>query len=123
MTSQTHAALPIVSSAPLTGAVAPAEDGCGCGCSHDEASGSVDASVVAAGAGDLDVRQLPHGARHEIIFAKLAELEVGHSLVIVNDHDPKPLRYQTEALWPGRYVWFYLQAGPQEWRVAIRRDG
>ena len=70
---------------------------------------------------ELDVRSLPHGGRHDIIFAKLDQLRPGGTFVILNDHDPKPLRYQTEALWPGRYEWSYLEAGPLHWRVAITR--
>jgi uncharacterized protein (DUF2249 family) len=124
-----------------TGGHDHADQGCGCGCSCSEDaaddSGTALLQIVspanredaaAEGAGDgsahegeLDVRLLPHGARHEIIFAKLDALESGDALVIVNDHDPKPLRYQTEALWPQRYVWSYLASGPQVWRVAITR--
>lgn len=70
---------------------------------------------------ELDVRSLPHGGRHEIIFARLDHLLPGGRFVILNDHDPKPLRYQTEALWPGRFTWSYLEAGPALWRVAITR--
>ena len=72
---------------------------------------------------DLDVRTLPHGQRHEIIFSRLDQLQPGESLVIVNDHDPKPLRYQTAALWPDRFEWTYREAGPERWRVAITRAG
>ena len=70
---------------------------------------------------ELDVRSLPHGGRHEVIFAKLDQLLPGHTFVILNDHDPKPLRYQTEAQWPGRFAWSYLETGPLLWRVAITR--
>ena len=78
--------------------------------------------LLGAAPGDeLDVRTLPHGQRHEIIFARLDALAPGRALVIVNDHDPKPLRYQTEALWPGRFTWTYREAGPQVWRLAITR--
>jgi uncharacterized protein (DUF2249 family) len=73
--------------------------------------------------GNLDVRALPHGQRHEIIFARLGSLAPGKALVIVNDHDPKPLRYQTSAMWPDRFEWTYQQAGPAVWRVAISRAG
>jgi uncharacterized protein (DUF2249 family) len=83
----------------------------GCNCGHD------------AGAEELDVRALPHGQRHEIIFAKLGALGRGETLLIVNDHDPKPLRYQTSALWPGRFGWTYHESGPQVWQVAITRVG
>ena len=72
---------------------------------------------------ELDVRVLPHGQRHEIIFARLDGLAPGEALVIVNDHDPKPLRYQTSALWPDRFEWTYREEGPQVWRVAITRVG
>ncbi|MGH3234785.1 MAG: DUF2249 domain-containing protein [Streptosporangiaceae bacterium] len=111
-------------------------DGCGCGCDHD-AGDAQDAPLQIStrpeelqmstqpeeADGDLDVRALPHGQRHEIIFARLDQLQPGQALVIVNDHDPKPLRYQTAAMWPDRFVWSYLQAGPQIWRVAISRAG
>lgn len=71
---------------------------------------------------ELDVRTLPHGGgRHEAIFARLDALRPGGSLVIVNDHDPRPLRFQLDAAWPGVYAWDYVQAGPQVWRVAIAR--
>ena len=115
---------------------ANADQGCGCGCSHDEqeSSGAVPLQLLseppaaqpappAAGDGELDVRVLPHGQRHEIIFTRLEGLVPGEALVIVNDHDPKPLRYQTSALWPDRFEWTYREAGPQVWRVAITRVG
>lgn len=72
---------------------------------------------------ELDVRDLPHGGRHEIIFGRLDGLLPGETFVIINDHDPKPLRYQTEALWPEAFTWNYLEAGPAVWRVAITRAG
>jgi uncharacterized protein (DUF2249 family) len=78
-------------------------------------------SKQANGSPELDVRTLPHGARHEIIFTALNRLGPGDSLVIVNDHDPKPLRYQTSSMWPGRFDWSYLESGPEQWRVAITR--
>jgi uncharacterized protein (DUF2249 family) len=111
-----------------------AHGGCGCGCGCDHNAGDVRAEAVQAeppqvsartdeAAGELDVRALRHGQRHEVIFARLGQLQPGQALVIVNDHDPKPLRYQTAAMWPGRFAWSYLQAGPQIWRVAISRAG
>ena len=78
--------------------------------------------VLGAGEPDeLDVRSLPHDGRHEIFFARLDQLTPGGSFVILNDHDPKPLRYQTEALWPGRFTWNYLETGSLVWRVEIVR--
>lgn len=69
----------------------------------------------------LDVRTLAHVARHEIIFSRLHALRPGGVLVIVNDHDPKPLQYQLEAAWPGTFGWEYLDEGSVEWRIAVTK--
>jgi uncharacterized protein (DUF2249 family) len=99
--------------------VTDASTGHDCGCSHEPVGQPV--SVQIGSPDELDVRTLPHGQRHEVIFARLDSLVPGESLVIVNDHDPKPLRYQTEALWPDRFTWTYRDTGPHVWRVAITR--
>lgn len=70
---------------------------------------------------ELDVRPLPHARRHDEIFGRLEALDSGDSLVIVNDHDPKPLCYQLDALWPSAYAWNYRESGPEVWKVAITR--
>jgi uncharacterized protein (DUF2249 family) len=81
----------------------------GCNCGHEGC------------AAELDVRELPHGQRHEIIFGKLSALAPGEALLIVNDHDPKPLRYQFQAENSGEFSWEYLEEGPEVWRVRIGR--
>jgi uncharacterized protein (DUF2249 family) len=78
-------------------------------------------STSEAGPEELDVRALPHSGRHEIIFGRLEKLGRGESFTIVNDHDPKPLRYQTESLWPDKFSWTYVDSGPDVWRVSISR--
>lgn len=70
---------------------------------------------------ELDVRRLPHGRRHDVIFTAYEGLGAGSGFVLVNDHDPRPLRYQFEAQHAGAYSWDYLQAGPQVWRIRIGR--
>lgn len=70
---------------------------------------------------DLDVRPLTHGNRHAVIFSTYAALRPGAGFVLVNDHDPRPLRYQFEAQHAGEYTWDYLEAGPAIWRVRIGR--
>lgn len=69
----------------------------------------------------LDVRALTPGQRHERIFATYDALQPGDAFLLVNDHDPKPLRYQLEAEHPGAFTWDYLESGPQTWRVRIGR--
>lgn len=70
---------------------------------------------------DLDVRELAHFKRHDVIFTAYRALRPGRGFVLVNDHDPLPLRYQFEAEHAGRFTWDYLEAGPQVWRVRIGR--
>lgn len=69
----------------------------------------------------LDVRSEPPARRHELIFATDDALTSGETFVLVNDHDPKPLRYQFEAEHAGAYSWEYLEQRPQDWRVRIGR--
>src|SRR5579875_2243 len=72
---------------------------------------------------DLDVRQLAHFQRHDVIFTAYGALRPGAGFVLVNDHDPLPLRYQFEAQYPGEFTWDYLESGPKTWRVRIGRLG
>ena len=45
----------------------------------------------------LDVRSEPPARRHSLIFDTYGTLDAGSGFELVNDHDPKPLRYQFEA--------------------------
>ena len=70
----------------------------------------------------LDVRPLAPARRHESIFSTFEGLPPSSSFVLVNEHDPKPLRYQFEAEYHGTFTWDYLEAGPRVWRVRIGRS-
>ncbi len=69
----------------------------------------------------LEVRHLPPAQRHALIFETLTMLGLGQAIELINDHDPKPLRYQFDAETPGQFSFTYLEAGPEVWRVEIRR--
>lgn len=68
---------------------------------------------------EVDVRVLVPAQRHAKIFQLVEELQPGASFILVNDHDPKPLRYQLDAEYPSQFSWTYLEQGPQVWRVEI----
>ncbi len=72
---------------------------------------------------ELDVRPLAPAQRHEAIFERYHALALGEGYLLVNDHDPVPLRYQFEAEYPGAFTWDVLEAGPKVWRVRIERPG
>lgn len=71
----------------------------------------------------LDVRVIPPREKHPAIFDTFASLAPGESFVLVNDHDPKPLRYQFDFEHRGTFDWKYLEQGPSVWRVEISRTG
>lgn len=70
---------------------------------------------------ELDVRVLPPRDKHPTIFRTFDTLASGQSLVLLNDHDPKPLRYQLAAERPESFDWSYEAEGPELWRVRISR--
>lgn len=70
---------------------------------------------------ELDVRVIPPRDKHPAIFRALDELASGEALLLVNDHDPRPLRYQLDAEQPNTFSWEYEAEGPEEWRVRINR--
>jgi len=70
---------------------------------------------------ELDVREIPHGQRHPRIFGTYARLAEGESFVLVNNHDPKPLRREFDTAYPGQFAWDYVERGPARWRVRIGR--
>lgn len=71
----------------------------------------------------LDVRSLPGPQKHSTIFRTFEGLNSGETLILVNDHDPKPLYYQFAAEKTGQFEWNYLERGPEVWKVAIEKSG
>ncbi len=69
----------------------------------------------------IHVQQIPPHERHAHIFSTFDGLAVGQALQIVNDHDPRPLRYQFDDRKAGQFDWSYVESGPQTWRVNIKR--
>ncbi|SFQ03399.1 DUF2249 domain-containing protein [Amycolatopsis rubida] len=68
-------------------------------------SGELDRAEV------LDVRPIPHGTRHPRIFGRSARLAPGESFVLVNNHDPKPLRREFTAAHGEDFTWEYVESG------------
>jgi uncharacterized protein (DUF2249 family) len=68
----------------------------------------------------VDVRSIPPGERHPLIFSTFRAL-LPAALELVNDHDPRPLYHLFEAESPGAFDWAYLESGPDTWRVQITK--
>lgn len=70
---------------------------------------------------ELDVRPIVPRDKHPAIFGMFDSLAAGEAMLLINDHDPKPLRYQLAAEHPNAFEWTYLEEGPEVWRVRIGR--
>lgn len=70
---------------------------------------------------ELDVRPIPPREKHPTIFQTFDGLTTGQSMLLINDHDPRPLRYQLMAERPDTFEWEYQEEGPEVWRVRISR--
>ena len=67
----------------------------------------------------IDVRAIAPRDRHPVIFGRFDALQPGETLLLVNDHDPRPLHQQFEQRCAGQFDWTYLRNGPALWHVQI----
>lgn len=70
----------------------------------------------------LDVTLLEPRVKHPTIFRRYDDLAEGESLIIHNDHDPKPLYYQLLGERGNVFTWEYLEQGPVWFRIKIRKN-
>ena len=69
----------------------------------------------------LDVRPIPCSIKHGLILKTWFNLPLGDYFILLNDHDPVPLRYQFEAEFGAAVSWEYLERGPENFRVKISK--
>jgi uncharacterized protein (DUF2249 family) len=69
----------------------------------------------------MDVRPIPCSIKHGLILRTWYDLPVGDHFILLNDHDPVPLRYQFEAEFGRAFTWEYLERGPADFRVKISK--
>ena len=72
---------------------------------------------------ELDLRDTPRPERHPMVFSAFDHLEEGESFVLINDHDPQPLKRQMERMREGQVDWEYVERGPESFRIRITRVG
>jgi len=69
----------------------------------------------------MDVRPIPCSIKHGLILKTWHELPVGDHFILLNDHDPVPLRYQFQAEFGNAFTWEYVERGPTDFRVKISK--
>ncbi|ANE50861.1 iron-sulfur cluster repair di-iron protein [Flavisolibacter tropicus] len=70
----------------------------------------------------LYVPALAPALKHPTIFKHFDALPPGNAFQIINDHDPKPLYYQLLAERGNIFQWQYLENGPEQWVVEIKKN-
>lgn len=70
----------------------------------------------------IDVTKLHPSLRHPTIFEAFDTISPGNSVIIHNDHDPKPVYYQLLGLKGNCFTWSYLANGPEVWEVEIKKN-
>jgi uncharacterized protein (DUF2249 family) len=70
---------------------------------------------------ELDVTKLVPREKHPTIFRTFDSLGAGESFILINDHDPMPLRHQFSFERANRFNWEYLEQGPETWRVRLTK--
>ncbi len=72
---------------------------------------------------ELDARKIAPPQKHSTIFNTFKNLEENQAFILVNDHDPKPLRYQMSAMMgDSAFQWEYLEEGPEVWKIRIAKN-
>jgi uncharacterized protein (DUF2249 family) len=69
----------------------------------------------------MDVRPIPCSIKHSLIMKTWYQLPVGDYFILLNDHDPVPLRYQFQAQFGNALGWEYIEQGPEDFRVKISK--
>jgi len=69
----------------------------------------------------IDVREMPPRERHPRIFGEFDALPPGGAIMLINDHDPRPLFYQLQAERSGQAGWTPVEQGPERWVIRIEK--
>lgn len=70
-------------------------------------------------AATINATEYPPQLKHKVIFETFNGLKSAEAMLLINDHDPRPLRFQFESMHSGLFTWEYLEQGPDVFRVKI----
>ncbi len=69
----------------------------------------------------VNATEYPPHLKHKVIFETFNNLQPSEAMLLINDHDPVPLRFQFEAMHPGKFAWDYIEQGPVRFQVKIAK--
>lgn len=67
----------------------------------------------------VNATEYPPHLKHKVIFETFDNLQPSEAMLLINDHDPKPLRFQFESMHANQYTWEYIEQGPVTFQVKI----
>ncbi len=70
----------------------------------------------------INVPAIEPSQKHATIFQVFDELQPGESLIIHNDHDPKPVYFQLLGERGDIFTWEYLEQGPEFWDILVTKN-
>jgi uncharacterized protein (DUF2249 family)/hemerythrin-like domain-containing protein len=69
----------------------------------------------------FDVRAVLPRDRHALVFKTFDALPQNDAVVLVFDHDPRPLLHEFQKERAAAFDWSPLEEGPEVWRIELRR--
>jgi uncharacterized protein (DUF2249 family) len=72
-------------------------------------------------AATVNVTEYPPHLKHKVIFETFNNLKPSEAMLLINDHDPIPLRLQFESMHTGQFSWDYIEQGPIIFQVRISK--
>lgn len=70
----------------------------------------------------IDVRPVPMRERHPRIITAFEALDPDQTLVLLSDHEPRPLHAQFRDLYGDGYTWEQREFGDGRWEVRLRKS-
>lgn len=70
-------------------------------------------------AATVNATEYPPHLKHKVIFETFNNLKSSEAMLLINDHDPVPLRFQFESMHTGKFTWEYIEQGPFTFQVKI----
>ena len=70
---------------------------------------------------ELNVSTLACDNKQKAIFDTIDALSVGQSIMLVNDHDPKPMRNLINTKFPDQFTWEYSLKTQEVIKIIITR--
>ncbi|WEK53256.1 MAG: DUF2249 domain-containing protein [Candidatus Cohnella colombiensis] len=73
-------------------------------------------------AATINATEFPPQLKHKVIFETFNHLEPAQAMLLINDHDPIPLHFQFESMHKGKFIWEYIEQGPEIYQVKISKS-